>query len=360
MEQMLQRALMGDAPAHTDANANGDDDINNPGNSIETEQQQSTTEGTTDEIDAENEMESRRPLKALVLPLYAMLPTAQQSRVFATPPPDTRLIVVATNVAETSLTIPGVRYVVDTGRTKAKRIDTVSGVSQYRVQFVSQASAEQRKGRAGRTGPGHVYRLYSSAFFHNYMSKFSAPEILQTSLEGLVLSMKSNGIKDVAKFPFPTPPPTIAIDTSMTLLRNLGAIVNPPTSFSSSGSGASLSKAGDGDITQLGRKMALFTVSPRHAKMLIAAHKTNDAVLISLTLSLVAAVCDKSPFVMVKGTLSEEEDNDNDNDNDNDEDEDRQDNGGKKHRKGLNNRLWYHPDGDALAAFHALGASVIL
>merc|ERR1711871_517853 len=88
--------------------------------------------------------------------------------------------------------------------------------------------------------------------------------------------------------------------------------------------------------------------------MLIAAHKTNDAVLISLTLSVVAAVCDKSPFVMVKGTLNEEEDNDNDNDED--EDEDRQDNGGKKHRKGLNNRLWYHPDGDALAAFHALGA----
>jgi len=112
-----------------------------------------------------------------VLPLYSMLANDEQMKVFETPPEGHRLIVVATNVAETSLTIPGVRYVVDSGRTKERVFDIKSGISSFEVKWVSKASADQRAGRAGRTGPGHCYRLYSSAVFDNEFAKFSDPEV---------------------------------------------------------------------------------------------------------------------------------------------------------------------------------------
>jgi ATP-dependent RNA helicase DHX37/DHR1 len=104
--------------------------------------------------------EPRPKLKALVLPLFAMLTPDQQRRVFEPVPDDTRLIVIATNVAETSITIPGIKYVVDCGRQKEKTFDAVSGISKYEVRWICKASADQRMGRAGRTGPGHCYRLY--------------------------------------------------------------------------------------------------------------------------------------------------------------------------------------------------------
>ena len=102
-------------------------------------------------------------LKVHVLPLYSQLPTNQQLRVFEPPPDGSRLIVLATNVAETSLTIPGIRYVFDCGRAKEKKYDPTTGVQSFEVGWISKASANQRAGRAGRTGPGHCYRLYSSA-----------------------------------------------------------------------------------------------------------------------------------------------------------------------------------------------------
>ena len=103
-----------------------------------------------------------------------MLPPAQQERVFQDPPPGSRLVVVATNVAETSLTIPGIRYVVDAGRSKQKLLDSRSGVTRFEVRWVSKASGEQRAGRAGRTGPGHCYRLYSSAMYNDTFPQASA------------------------------------------------------------------------------------------------------------------------------------------------------------------------------------------
>ena len=102
-----------------------------------------------------------------VLPLYSMLPTEAQLRVFEPPPEGTRLCVIATNVAETSVTIPGVRYVVDCGKSKERKYDVETGVQTFEVDWTSQASAGQRTGRAGRTGPGHCYRLFSSAVFDN-------------------------------------------------------------------------------------------------------------------------------------------------------------------------------------------------
>ena len=133
------------------------------------------TDSEEDEADSEEEIES--PLPAHVLPLYSLLSSDDQLRVFQPVPTGHRLIVVATNVAETSLTIPGIKYVVDAGRSKERVYDKQTGVSEFRVQWISKASADQRSGRAGRTGPGHCYRLYSSAVFDNQFKKFAQPEV---------------------------------------------------------------------------------------------------------------------------------------------------------------------------------------
>ena len=131
-----------------------------------------------------------------VLPLYAMLPASQQLQVFQDIPEGERLVVVATNVAETSLTIPGIKYVVDTGKEKVKNYDHATGMSSYEVQWISKASASQRAGRAGRTGPGHCYRLYSAAAYgkDDLFPEFAEPEIKTIPVEGVVLMLKFMGI----------------------------------------------------------------------------------------------------------------------------------------------------------------------
>lgn len=155
-------------------------------------------------LDSKSENDSKQqstkdesPGALSVLPLYAMLPASAQLRVFEEIKEGERLVVVATNVAETSLTIPGIKYVVDTGREKVKNYNSSNGMETYEVQWISKASAAQRAGRAGRTGPGHCYRLYSSAVFNNIFADFSTPEILKTPVDGVILLMKSMGIKEV-------------------------------------------------------------------------------------------------------------------------------------------------------------------
>ena len=118
-----------------------------------------------------------------ILPLYSLLPSSEQQRVFEDPPESTRLVVVATNVAETSITIPNIKYVVDCGRAKERQIDPRSQVQSYDISWISKASAAQRAGRAGRTGPGHCYRLYSSALYEELFHDFSVPEILRTPVD---------------------------------------------------------------------------------------------------------------------------------------------------------------------------------
>ncbi|KAK4755005.1 hypothetical protein SAY87_008762 [Trapa incisa] len=186
-----------------------------------------------------------------VLPLYAMLPAAAQLRVFQEVKEGERLVIVATNVAETSLTIPGIKYVVDTGREKVKNYNSSNGMESYDIQWISKASAAQRAGRAGRTGPGHCYRLYSSAVFHNIFSDFALAEISKIPVDGVVLLMKSIGIDKVANFPFPTPPETTSLLEAERCLRSLEALdVN-------------------GKLTVLGKAMAHYPMSPRHSRMLL-------------------------------------------------------------------------------------------
>ncbi|KAL4312638.1 hypothetical protein GQ457_01G054020 [Hibiscus cannabinus] len=186
-----------------------------------------------------------------VLPLYAMLPAAAQLRVFEEVKDEERLVVVATNVAETSLTIPGIKYVVDTGREKVKNYNPTNGMESYEVQWISKASAAQRAGRAGRTGPGHCYRLYSSAVFTNILPRFSCAEISKIPVDGVVLLMKSMGIDKVANFPFPTSPEPTALVKAEGCLKDLEALDSK------------------GRLTSLGKAMAHYPMSPRHSRMLL-------------------------------------------------------------------------------------------
>ncbi|CAN9513034.1 unnamed protein product [Ophioblennius macclurei] len=215
-----------------------------------------------DPTDGEAKADPSIPL--YVLPLYSLLAPEQQAKVFRPPPPGTRLCVIATNVAETSLTIPGIKYVVDCGRVKKRFYDRVTGVSSFKVTWTSQASANQRAGRAGRTEPGHCYRLYSSAVFGDF-SLFSEAEITRRPVEDLVLQMKDLNIEKVVNFPFPTPPSAEALAAAEQLLVSLGALEEPPRT----GRVKVIQRAKlTCPITPLGRAMASFPVAPRYAKML--------------------------------------------------------------------------------------------
>ncbi|KAK6437445.1 putative ATP-dependent RNA helicase DHR1 [Oleoguttula sp. CCFEE 5521] len=217
-------------------------------------------------------------LKPHILPLYAALPTSQQMRVFQDPPAGHRLIVLATNVAETSLTIPGIRYVFDCGRSKEKVYDTSAGpgIQTFEIDWISKASAAQRTGRAGRTGPGHCYRLYSSAVFEEFFAEHAVPEILRTPLENVVLQLKSMEIENVVNFPFPTPPERKQLEVAETLLWNLGAI-----------------EENSGKITPLGRQLLAFPVSPRFGKILLLA-QANEVVTPAVATVAALAVGDLS------------------------------------------------------------------
>ncbi|KAI8323975.1 P-loop containing nucleoside triphosphate hydrolase protein [Martensiomyces pterosporus] len=216
------------------------------------------------------------PPPLYVLPLYSLLPAEQQLKVFAPPPPGSRLCVVATNVAETSITIPGIRYVVDAGLAKEKTYDAQTQVQSFEVGWTSQASANQRTGRAGRTGPGHCYRIYSSAVFNDQFPRFSEPEIMRMPIEGVVLQMKAMNLDNVTNFPFPTPPSRSALAKAERLLTWLGAL-------------------GDrGRVTDLGRLMSVFPVAPRFAKMLIVGQQHG---CLPYVIAVVAALSVGDPFV---------------------------------------------------------------
>jgi len=161
-----------------------------------------------------------------VLPLYAMLSTEAQLRVFEPPPEGTRLVVVSTNIAETSLTIPGIKDVVESGRQKQRKYDLRTGVSKFEVEWISKASANQRAGRAGRTEKGHCYRLYSSAVFHDQFEEYAKPEVERLPMDGMVLSMKSMGIENITAFPFPSPPDPDSLEKAMQHLTAIGALSN--------------------------------------------------------------------------------------------------------------------------------------
>lgn len=212
------------------------DDYGMPGDTIDSEFE----EDSEDDFDT-TIITNTQPL--WVLPLYSLLPSEKQARVFEAPPEGCRLCVVSTNVAETSLTIPNVKYVVDTGKTKVKLYDKITGVTSYLVTWTSKASADQRAGRAGRTAPGHCYRLYSSAVFNDTFEDFTVPEIQKRPVDDLYLQLKCMHIDKVMNFPFPSAPDLLQLKTAEKRLKILGAL-------------------NDNEVTPLGRAISrlIFTL----------------------------------------------------------------------------------------------------
>jgi len=184
------------------------------------------------------------------LPLHGELPPEEQDR--AVRPGPGRKVIVATNVAETSLTIPGVRAVVDSGLARIARFDPLRGIDTLLVEPISQASAEQRAGRAGRTGPGRCVRLWSRTD-HESRAPRETPEIRRVDLCETLLLLRASGWGDAADFPWFEAPEPRALDRARTTLADLGALTP------------------DGSLTDLGRRMAAFPSHPRHARMLLAA-----------------------------------------------------------------------------------------
>ncbi|RPA66079.1 ATP-dependent RNA helicase HrpA [Gordonia oryzae] len=202
---------------------------------------------------------------AEVVPLFARLSIADQQKVFS--PSDGRRIVLATNVAETSVTVPGIRYVIDSGTARISRYSTRTKVLRLPVEPISQASARQRAGRCGRVAPGVCIRLYSEADFEARPA-FTDPEILRTNLASVILQMTALRLGDIADFPFVQPPDARAIRDGMAVLSELGAITN-------GGQKSRGTARSDSDtaprLTPVGATMARIPVDPRIARMLVGA-----------------------------------------------------------------------------------------
>ncbi len=205
---------------------------------------------------------------AAVLPLYSRLSAAEQSRVFE--PHQGRRIVLSTNVAETSLTVPGIRFVIDPGYARINRYNPRTKVQRLEIEAISRASADQRKGRCGRVGPGVCIRLYGEDDFRA-RPEFTDPEIVRTNLAAVILQMKSLRLGSVEKFPFVEPPDPRLIKDGYETLLELGAL-EP-----------------DGELTKIGRDLARLPIDPRIGRMLIAAHQENclrDGLIIASALSI--------------------------------------------------------------------------
>lgn len=215
----------------------------------------------------------------IILPVYGALPSEMQSRIFEPAPPGSRKCIIATNIAEASLTIDGIYYVVDPGFCKQNVYNAKLGMDSLVVTPISVASARQRAGRAGRTGPGKCYRLYTEAAYATEMMPSSIPEIQRTNLSNVVLQLKAMGINDLISFDFMDPPPVQTLIGAMESLYAQGALDD------------------EGLLTRLGRKMAEFPLEPSLSKMLII---SNDLHCSDEILTIVAMLSVENPFYRPK------------------------------------------------------------
>ena len=208
--------------------------------------------------------------KMIVLPAYSALPPELQIKIFEPAPLGVRKCIIATNIAEASITIDGIYYVVDPGFTKIKVFNSKVGMDNLFIVPISQSSAKQRAGRAGRTGPGKCYRLYTYNAFQNEMLKDTVPEIQRTNLADTVLILKALGINDLLNFEFMDPPPTPNLVAAMEQLFYLGALDE------------------EGLLTKLGRRMSEFPLEPQLSKMLLASIDLNCSEEITTIVSMLS------------------------------------------------------------------------
>ena len=210
----------------------------------------------TCDLIAERLAQLNDPPKLSILPIYSQMPADLQAKIFDKAPPGVRKVIVATNIAETSLTVDGIMYVVDCGFSKLKVYNPRMGMDTLQITPISQANASQRAGRAGRTGPGKAFHLYTERAFRDEFYIATIPEIQRTNLANTVLLLKSLGVKDLLEFDFMDPPPQDTITTSLFDLWALGALSNL------------------GELTDLGRAMSPFPMDPSLAKLVIESSRT--------------------------------------------------------------------------------------
>ncbi|KAL8949346.1 MAG: hypothetical protein Q9222_004532 [Ikaeria aurantiellina] len=225
--------------------------------------------------------------KLLVLPLFAALPQAVQQRVFQPAPPKTRKVILATNIAETSVTVSGVRYVIDCGKSKIKQFRTKIGLDSLLVKPISKSAAIQRKGRAGREAPGRCYRLYTEQDYSNLQPQ-NTPEILRCDLGQAVLTMKARGVNDVMRFSFLDQPPREAMEKALMQLFQLQALDD------------------SGAISPIGLEMAKLPLSVPLARVLLAAADA-DSNCVSEVIDIISSLSVENIFLALNSEEKREQ-----------------------------------------------------
>ena len=297
-------------------------DENNNKNEITNTEEKKEEEKIVEEIDKNEkniiQEDKKNYSPVIVLPLYSSMEPEEQMKIYQEHK-GKRMIVVSTNVAETSLTIPGVRYVIDSGRVKKRIYKSGLSFSTFKIEWISQASSNQRSGRAGRTCEGYCYRLYSNGLYVK-MDKFTEPQISTSPLSQVILTLKSMKVKNIYSFPFITKPKLFFIDKSLEHLVNVGAIDIPDIenmnkinrimnmlknkdkdmdNINKDNNGDNSEKEEENEdleerkdtttITEIGKLMAKFPVEPKLGKILIMANNFNlieYAILIVAILSI--------------------------------------------------------------------------
>ena len=216
---------------------------------------QEEIEAATEMINERIKVLGKKIRELIVLPIYSNLPSDIQIKIFEPTPPNARKVILATNIAETSLTIDGIVYVIDPGFCKQKSYNARTGMESLIVTPVSKASANQRAGRAGRVSPGKCFRLYTVSAYEKELDDNSIPEIQRTNLGNVVLLLKSLGINDLIHFDYMDPPPHETLVMALEQLYALGALNHRA------------------ELTKMGRRMAEFPVDPMLSKMILASEK---------------------------------------------------------------------------------------
>ncbi|KAJ5103177.1 ATP-dependent RNA helicase prh1 [Penicillium argentinense] len=224
--------------------------------------------------------------KIQVLPLFAALPQAAQQRVFMPAPPRTRKIVLSTNIAETSVTVSGVRYVVDCGKAKIKQFRSRLGLDSLLVKPISKSAAIQRKGRAGREAPGQCFRLYTEKDYLT-LDETNTPEILRCDLSQALLNMKARGVDDIVRFPFLTRPPREALEKALLQLLNIEALEET------------------GKISEIGQHIAKLPLTPTLGRVLLAAAE-NGADCLTDVIDIISCLSVENIFLNVNSEEKKE------------------------------------------------------
>ena len=245
---------------------------------------------TTCQVIAERLEQLNNPEKLAILPIYSQMPADLQAKIFERAENGIRKCVVATNIAETSLTVDGIMYVVDCGYSKLKVYNPRMGMDALQITPISQANANQRSGRAGRTGPGTAWRMYTENAFRTEMFLQAIPEIQRTNLSNVLLQLKSLGVKNLLDFDFMDPPPQDTMMTSLYDLWALGALDNT------------------GNLTPLGLKMSAFPMEPSLSKLIIESeeYKCSEEMLTIVSMLSVPTVFYRPPERMEESDAARE------------------------------------------------------